>query len=295
MRILVCPPVHFAVEYVINPWMEAQRGRVNAVLATEQWYGLVEDLARVATILEVVPEPGSPDMCFTANAGLVADGRFIPARFRMSERQAEEGPFRAWFEENGFESASLAAREPFEGEGDALFQPGRPLLWAGHGPRSDVRVHSALAAAWDVEVVSLRLIDPRFYHLDTCFAPLSEGRVAYYPPAFDAEGRAAIEHRIPATHRIELDEGDALGFAANLLRIDDRIFLNHASDSLRARLARWGFETRLHPVGEFLKAGGGVKCLSLLLDQEPFRGLSADAAQASGTANETAWKQARVV
>lgn len=272
MRILVCPPDHFDVDYVINPWMEGQAGRVDVARARSQWDALFEDVADSpdVTLEQIAPRMGSPDMCFTANAGLVEAGRAVPARFRMPERAAEELPFLDWFGRAGFELGRLAETDPFEGEGDALFQPGEPLLWAGYGVRTALASHATLAAFFDVEVISLRLVDLRFYHLDTCFTPLPGGRVLYYPAAFDDRSRAQIEKRIPLERRLAVSDEDALGFACNALRVGSRLFVNAASDALRDDLAAWGFETRVHSVGEFLKAGGGVKCLSLLLDQPSF-------------------------
>lgn len=270
MRILVCPPEHFAVDYVINPWMEGWIGGVDRALAERQWNELVAAIARDAEIEQVPPQPGSPDMCFTANAALVAHGRAIPARFRMPERSAEEPPFAHWLAEAGFELRPLPGEDPFEGEGDALFQPGEPLLWAGYGVRSSLETHVALGQTFAVEVVSLRLVDPRFYHLDTCFAPLPDGRLLYYPLAFDDRSQRDIERRVPPERRIAVDDRDAVGFACNVLRVGERLFLNQASNALRSRLAAWGLEANVFPVGEFLKAGGGVKCLSLILDQPRF-------------------------
>ncbi len=270
MRILVCRPTFFDVEYVINPWMEGQIGRVDRARAERQWGALMERVAHVAQLEEVVPQPASPDMCFTANAGLVADGRVVPAHFRMPERAAEEAPFGAWFTQAGFDLSRLPDEDAFEGEGDALFQPGEPLLWAGYGVRSALETHVALGKTFGVEVVSLRLVDPRFYHLDTCFAPLPDGRVLYYPAAFDDQSQRAIERRIASENRIALDDADAIGFACNVLRIGERLYMNSASPGLVRTLAGWGFETIVQPVDEFLKAGGGVKCLSLILDQAPF-------------------------
>jgi N-dimethylarginine dimethylaminohydrolase len=270
VRILVCAPEYFAVDYVINPWMKGQLGRVDRVLAHAQWSELTESFSRIASVEEISPSEGSPDMCFTANAGLTAFGRVIPACFRMPERTREEESFISWFAREGFDVVSLSGEDPFEGEGDALFQPGEPLLWAGYGVRSALETHRLLAETFGAEVVSLRLVDARFYHLDTCFAPLPDGRLIYYPAAFDARSQRSIERRIPAGKRIMVDEKDAIGFACNLLRIEDQIFLNQASRRLRTSLAEWGFETHVRPVSEFLKAGGGVKCLSLILDQTPF-------------------------
>ncbi|MEM9174862.1 MAG: hypothetical protein AAGC67_06480 [Myxococcota bacterium] len=272
MRVLTCPPDHFDVDYVINPWMEGQVGQVDRARARAQWDALFEDVARVAHVETVAPRADSPDMCFAANAALLHAGEAVPARFRNAERRAEETSFIAWLEGDGQRIWPVAGRDPFEGEGDALFQPGEPLLWAGYGVRTALEAHVSLAETFGVEVASLRLVDVRFYHLDTCFTPLPGGRVMYYPAAFDARSRGEIERRIPASHRLAVDDADAMAFACNALRVGERLFMNDASDGLRASLAAWGFEARCHPVSEFLRAGGGVKCLSLLLEQADFSG-----------------------
>lgn len=291
MRILVCRPTFFDVRYVINPWMEGQIGRVERGRAERQWNALMDRIAGLASLVEIEPAPGCPDMCFTANAGLVSEGRALPGRFRMPERRGEEAPYRAFFAQHGFASEATGESSPrfdeiasyiappartnaeaaFEGEGDALFQPGEALVWAGHGPRSVRESHVSIARLFGVEVVSLRLVDPRFYHLDTCFAPLAGGRVVYAPTAFDLPSRRAIESRIPPERRIAVEAADALAFACNLLPLGDRIFLNDASPHLARALAAWGYETCIQPVDEFLKAGGGVKCLTLRLEQESER------------------------
>ena len=72
-----------------------------------------------------------------------------------------------------------------------------------------------IAERFGGEVVALKLTDQRFYHLDTCFCPLDGGYVLYYPPAFDAASRAAIERLVPDARRIAVGEEDALAFACN--------------------------------------------------------------------------------
>lgn len=270
MRILVCPPDHFAVDYVINPWMAGHIGLVNPERAKTQWNALVDRYAETAQVEVIDAAENCPDMCFTANAGLVAEEHVIPARFRMPERSGEEAPFAHYFKDAGLTLQALPEGAAFEGEGDALFAPAEPLLWAGYGVRTALETHPTLGECFGVEVLSLRLVDPRFYHLDTCFAPLPAGRLIYYPPAFDARSQRVIEERIPKENRIAVSEQDALGFACNVMRIEDRLFLNQASPDLSRALAAWGFETLICPVDEFLKAGGGVKCLSLIMDQPPY-------------------------
>ena len=283
MRILVCPPDFFSVDYVINPWMDGHVGSVDQKRAHSQWSALVDRYSETAQIEVIAAAEGCPDMCFTANAGLVAEEQAVPARFRMPERSSEEEPFAEYFRAAGFTLRDLPDEAAFEGEGDALFAPGEPLLWAGYGVRSALETHPPLGETFGAEVVSLRLVDPRFYHLDTCFAPLPEGRLLYYPPAFDERSQRVIESRVPKESRIEVSEEDALGFACNVMRIEDRLFLNQASPDLQRTLAAWGYETIVVPVDEFLKAGGGVKCLSLILDQAPYTRLATTRSQISST------------
>lgn len=263
----MCRPSHFGVLYVINPWMEGHVGLATRAAAEAQWARLHEELSAVADVALIEAVAGLPDMPFVANAGLVLGSTAVPSVFRHAERKGEEAPFTRWFEGNGFRVVALDPALAFEGEGDALFQPGEPLLWAGYGWRTMLESHRALPAIFDVEVVSLRLVDERFYHLDTCFAPLAGGRVMYYPPAFDEPSRDAIERRVPSERRLEVGEADALAFACNAVEVGDAVFLNAATDALRARLAAWGLRAVPCNLGEFMLAGGAAKCLVLRLAQ----------------------------
>ena len=120
---------------------------------------------------------------------------------------------------------------------------------------------------WGVEVISLRLVDPRFYHLDTCFCPLFGGYVMYFPKAFDAESLAKIEQRFPQDKRILVGDADALRFACNAINVGRMIVLNEVSVELSRRLEDLGFWIVQVPLTEFLKAGGAAKCLVLRLSE----------------------------
>ncbi len=268
-RLLMCPPDHYGIRYVINPWMEGHVGRVNAARARAQWDVLHNTLAALTRVELLRPTPELPDLVFTANAGLVLDGTVVPAAFRVPERKGEEATNAEAFQKLRFNLEELGPDQPFEGEGDALFQPGEPLLWAGYGVRSSIEAHPALTKIFGVEVVSLRLMDPRFYHLDTCFLPLPGGRAAYFAAAFDEPSLAEIRKRIPAARRIEVSEEDALGFACNAVRIGRTLVTGNASADLCAKLEAWGFAVKICDVSEFLLAGGGCKCLTLQLAQDP--------------------------
>lgn len=267
--ILMCAPRHFGVDYIINPWMERQIGRADVARAHDQWENLRRHLAGCAELAFVSAQSGLPDMVFTANAGLVVDGAVIVSRFFAKERQPEEALFRLWFERQGFAIAPWPEDVPFEGAGDALTDRARRLIWCGHGWRSSKRAPALVETIFGWPTIALKLVDPRFYHLDTCFCPLPGGWLMYYPAAFDDASLETIRAVAPAGKRIEVGETDALAFACNAVEASGRIFMNACSDELRARLVAAGFAPVVTPLSEFLKAGGAAKCLTLELKQGP--------------------------
>ncbi len=263
IRFLMCSPHYYEVDYVINPWMEGNIHRSSLERAQEQWQGLYETIASRAEVDLVAPQPGWPDMVFTANAGLILGNQVVLSRFLHPERQGEEPFFKEWFEAQGHTVHTLPADLPFEGAGDALLDREGRWLWAGYGFRTELDSHTLVAQWLGIEVLSLHLMDERFYHLDTCFCPLTDGYLLYYPPAFDAYSNRLIELRVPAEKRIAIDEPDAITFACNAVNVNHTVIMNQASDGLKDRLAAAGFEVVETPLTEFLKAGGAAKCLTL--------------------------------
>jgi lysine-ketoglutarate reductase/saccharopine dehydrogenase-like protein (TIGR00300 family) len=267
IRILMCSPDHYDVDYVINPWMEGNIHKSSRDRAAEQWHKLHHVLKDLAVVDLVQPQLGVPDMVFTANAGLVLGENVVLSRFFHKERQGEEPHFKTWFEDNGFKVYELPKDLPFEGAGDALLDREGRWLWAGYGFRSELDSHPYIAKWLDIEVLSLRLIDDRFYHLDTCFCPLTGGYLLYYPAAFDSYSNRLIEMRVPAEKRIAIEEADAVNFACNAVNVGTNIVVNKVSDSLKERLANVGFQVTETPLTEFLKAGGAAKCLTLRITE----------------------------
>jgi lysine-ketoglutarate reductase/saccharopine dehydrogenase-like protein (TIGR00300 family) len=266
-RILMCAPNYYDVDYVINPWMEGNIHRSSRDLAQAQWNQLYEVLDAHAAVDLIEPQRGWPDMVFTANAGLVLGDAVVLSRFFHPERQGEEPYFQTWFEAQGYTVYTLPKSLPFEGAGDALLDRAGRWLWAGYGFRSELDSHPYLAKWLDVEVLSLRLVDRRFYHLDTCFCPLRDGYLLYYPAAFDTYSNRLIELRVPAQKRIAIDEVDAVNFACNSVNIDNVVVMNKASDGLKQILGDHGFTVVETPLTEFLKAGGAAKCLTLRMTE----------------------------
>lgn len=273
IRFLMCAPDHYDVDYVINPWMEGNIHKSSRDRAVEQWQKLHYIIKDRAIVDLVAPAKGWPDMVFTANAGLVLGKNVVLSRFYHKERQGEEPFFQKWFEEQGYTVYTLPKDLPFEGAGDALLDREGRWLWAGYGFRSELDSHAYLAQWLDIEVMSLRLMDERFYHLDTCFCPLSGGYLLYYPPAFDSYSNRLIEMRVASEKRIAIAEADAVNFACNAVNIGNIVILNKASSGLKQRLKEAGFEVIETPLTEFLKAGGAAKCLTLRVT-EPLIGES---------------------
>jgi lysine-ketoglutarate reductase/saccharopine dehydrogenase-like protein (TIGR00300 family) len=259
----MCAPDHYDVDYVINPWMEGNIHKSSRDRAVEQWNKLYNVIKDHAIVDLVEPEKGWPDMVFSANAGLVLGKNVVLSRFLHKERQGEEPYFQQWFEQNGFNVYTLPNDLPFEGAGDALLDREGRWLWAGYGFRSELDSHPFLAKWLDIEVISLRLMDERFYHLDTCFCPLANGYLLYYPGAFDSYSNRVIEMRVAPEKRIAIVEADAVNFACNAVNVDSIVIMNKTSDGLKSRLAEVGFQVIETPLTEFLKAGGAAKCLTL--------------------------------
>jgi N-dimethylarginine dimethylaminohydrolase len=261
-HVLMCEPLHFRIAYEINPWMR-RANQVAGPRALEQWRQLRSALDDLGVAVELVAQgEGVPDMTFTANAGVVAGRRFIPANFRYAERQPETELFTDWFQAHGYEAAPIHEPHYWEGEGDVLPAGGR--VFAGYRFRTEFRALDHLDELLGTETVRLELADPRYYHLDTCFCPLGDGRLLYYPPAFSDEACATIERYF--TDRIVAPDADAARFACNALVVDGSVVVNSGCPSTVAALSARGLRVVETPTDEFIKAGGSVKCLVLMLD-----------------------------
>ena len=263
-RYLLCPPRHFGVLYEINPWMH-QEVEVDVDVAVEQWSGLQRTLLEAGAEIETIDQPeGVPDLVFTANAGLVDAERriFVPAHFRHPERRAETEVFADWFASRGWEVRRLPAAVVHEGAGDAL--PFGDVLVSGYRPRSDAAAGPHLTRLLDTAVRTVELVDERLYHLDLTFCPLDDRRAICAPSGWDAYGRRVIEGLVPEP--LWLEEDEALSFCANSVVVGSRIIMPTCPPRVGRILESWGFDVAVCPVGEFLKAGGGCRCLTLALD-----------------------------
>jgi N-dimethylarginine dimethylaminohydrolase len=263
----MCPPQHFGVLYEINPWMHTEV-RVDVDLARSQWEGLVANLrAAGAEVEPMAPAEHVPDLVFTANAGLVSGDLFVPSHFRFPERQPETEVFAAWFEAAGSRVRRLPTELDHEGAGDALpffGADGRAVLLSGYRPRSDAAAGSVLSGLLGCPVRSVELVDERLYHVDLTFCPLDDRRAICAPLGWDAYGRAVVTDLVPEP--LWLEDEEALSFCANSVVVGTNIVMPVVPARVGRILEGWGFSVVETPVSEFLKAGGGCRCLTLALD-----------------------------
>jgi N-dimethylarginine dimethylaminohydrolase len=263
-RYLMCPPEYFAVEYAINPWMNPDEP-VDAARAMDQWHRLRDVFTGLGHTVHTIPAlPGLPDMVFAANGATVIDGKVLGARFRYPEREPEAAAYLRWLREFGYGRDGGEVREAAivnEGEGDIVFA-GRVVL-AGHGFRTDEAIAAEVADLFGLPVVSLRLVDTRFYHLDTALTVLSPDVAAYYPAAFDDASRAALAGHFDEL--IEAKDEDAEVLGLNAISDGRHVVLPEQATGLAAQLAAAGFTPIGVDLSELLKAGGGPKCCTLEL------------------------------
>ncbi len=261
-RYLMCPPTYFQVAYQINPWMVAEVV-ADVDRATAQWEQLVATLRRAGATVEVQPaQEDWPDLVFTANAGIVNGRQFVPARFRHPERQGETPHDVAWFADHGFEVTDLPLGVCQEGAGDAL--PVGDALVAAYRFRSDAASHAYLSHLTGAAVRSIELVDERFYHLDLTLCPLDDRRAIIAPTAWDHYGCAVMESLIPEPLVLEPEE--AVQFCANSVVVGSTVVMPACPPRVGRQLEAWGFDVVVCDISEFLKAGGGCRCLTLALD-----------------------------
>ncbi|GAA2515809.1 dimethylargininase [Pilimelia columellifera] len=256
-RYLMCRPTFFDVSYRINPWMDPAAG-CDPKLALKQWErlrGTLLDLGH--TVEEIEPVEGLPDMVFAANGATVIDGLALAARFRDAERADEAAAYAAWLEQAGLPVLPAAAVN--EGEGDLLLAG--DVILAGAGFRTEPAAHAEAQEAFGRQVVTLRLVDPRYYHLDTALCVLGPDNVAYLPQAFSPGSVAVLRRMFPDA--IVADPADAAVLGLNAVSDGRHVVLPEHAVGLAARLDAAGYDTIGVDVSELAKAGGGPKCCTL--------------------------------
>jgi len=290
---LMTDPAHYAVSYEINPWMRPQvwdaDPEAHLLKAQALWRKLRGAIVAEGGVVHIGRgAPAMPDMVFPANAGVILNGRALLAKFRHPERAQEEAPFRAVFE--GLRRAGIlgeVAANPGivqEGAGDCIWDLRHRIFWAGGGPRSSPSAAPMIADHFGEEVVSLPLASERYYHLDTCFCPLSGGEILFYPPAIEPEGLRRIRERVADELLIEASEEDARNFCVNAVGLGRTLVMSTPSARLERQLAERGYRVVGVDVSPFILSGGGAFCMTLRLDL-------ASTASAGGVAAASAARQ----
>jgi N-dimethylarginine dimethylaminohydrolase len=257
----MCPPTWFDVVYAINPWMDP-RVPVDRDRAYAQWSALVAAYRQAGHRVDLLDAvPGLPDMVFAANGATVVDGRTLGARFATSQRAGEAAAHRVWHRHHGVLYGGRGLADPVavnEAEGD--FAVLSSVVLAGHGFRTSLDAHAELATLTGREVVSLELVDPRFYHLDVALAVLDADtdHIAYHPPAFSPRTQDVLAERFPDA--VLADEADACAFGLNLVGDGRNVFMPTGAQHLRDALEDLGYVPVEIDTSELLRGGGSVKC-----------------------------------
>ena len=257
-RWLMCCPDHYDVQYEINPWMSVARAPSRKD-AWSQWKELHHTILRLGGWVEYVhPTPQQPDMVFTANAALVYGNQCIVAKMRYPQRQGEEAGYRQWFIDHGYQVFDLDGLS-FEGEGDALFASDK--LFVGSGFRTDVGVGDKIKTLLGLStVITCELVDPYFYHLDTCFSPLNDKQALYYPKAFSESTISEMKKHLEL---FEVPEADARLFACNLVQLGKTVIIPAGCAQTNKILKDLGYDAYSIPLDQFIRAGGAAKCMAL--------------------------------
>jgi N-dimethylarginine dimethylaminohydrolase len=254
----MCPPEHFAVEYAINPWMDTS-APVDVELALKQWQLLRETLVRLGHTVHVLPaQAGLPDMVYAANGAFSLDGVVYGARFRYPQRVAEAATHRAFYASSSWRFVEPG--EINEGEGDFAYLPEAygGLILAGYGFRTEPAAHAEAQEALGRPSISLRLVDPRIYHLDVALAALDDSNIVYYPGAFSDASQRVLRQLFPSA--VIADEADALAFGLNLVSDGRNVVLNSEASAMAAKLRAAGYVPVPVELSELKKGGGSVKC-----------------------------------
>lgn len=267
-RYLMCRPEYFTVSYEINPWMH-KADPTDTSKAVRQWQSLYDTYLELGHEIELIdPIPGLPDMVYTANGGFIIDGTALGVKFSVDERRGEERPFMDRFAQLGFEVVEPVAAQ--EGEGDILLA-GDTIL-AGYGFRSSIESHREISEVFGREVVSLKLIDPRFYHLDTAISVLDpvegpggveKANIAYLEHAFDEPSQRILAERFPDAIRVADEDGAVFGL--NSASDGLNVIISPRARGFEAQLRERGYNPVLVDLSELLLGGGGIKCCTLEL------------------------------
>jgi N-dimethylarginine dimethylaminohydrolase len=280
-KVLMCTPDYFDIIDVKNPHMEGNAGSVDKTLARKQWDFLKESYKKLVgtrtleKFLELPGAKGSEDMVFAANQSFpwiteAGEKVVIMSKMRHPSRQKEVSWFEKLYAELGYRIIHLKNTKLFEGMGDAIPHPGKNLIYGGYGHRSDEDAYREISEILDVPIVTIQLTDSRFYHLDTCFLPLDKDTVMLFPGAFTDADLKGIKKLFKNCIEVSEDEA-ANDFALNAHVISGRAgskkvaLIEKGSKKTIAQLKENGFEVIEADTSEYMKSGGSVFCMKMMI------------------------------
>lgn len=260
-KVLMCRPSHYSVEYVINPWMKP--GTVDPKKALEQWESIVKAYEHAGILVQVIDQvKGLPDMVFATDQGIVQGREVVLSNFRCKERQGESEHYEKWFKDSGYIIKKIRQGEFFEGGGEVLAW--RNIFFMGTGFRSIPESVAPLSTRLGKKIIPLHLINPLFYHLDTCLFPLNDETIFYYPEALSEESITILKNTVP--NYFELTHDEAFNFCTNSVVSGRNVFVQKGSKTFNKKLETIGYKVVELDVSEFIKAGGGIHCLTNILN-----------------------------
>ncbi len=259
-KILLCPPTYFDIEYAINPWMHIE-AKVNREKVLEEFKQLKQIYSKLgAQFNEIQPTKGLPDQVYTTDMGLPVGKLFIKSNFKYGQRKPEATIGAEYFTSLGYAIYNIPPSISFEGEGDLIKNGDRYFM--GWGQRTSYEAEEYLSIALQKEIIPLKLKNPSFFHLDTCFAPLNKDVAIYYPKAFSTDSKQTLAKYFKELIAIEQHDADV--FACNLVILDKHIIIHEGlSPELKNKMEQYGFTVHSLDMTEYLKGGGSVKCVSL--------------------------------
>ena len=262
-KVLMCKPLYFdSLDYVINPWMHP--GTINKTKALEQWNQLVETYKKLGITVEVIDQKkGSPDMVFATDQGVIRGKNVLLSRFWCDERKAETTYYERWFWEKRYTITYLPENIYFEGNGDSYLWNDKLLIGVGY--RANKKTTDAVSKLLDIEVIPLEIVDPKFYHLDVGFFILNNQTAFYYPPAISQKSRGVLKKLVP--NLLELSKDEAYGFCANSIVTDHYVVHQKGNPTFQKKLNKLGYESIEVDCSEFMKSGGGIHCLTNILEE----------------------------
>ncbi len=274
-KILMANPEYYDILYAINPYMKTADGHLNKPnkeLAQIQWKAVYDKYLELGFNVKILQGlEGYPDFVFCANQSFpfwnqkTNRAAVIISNMRSDFRKEEVRIFENWYENQGYEIYHVSEKFSFEGNGDAFKHPDRPLIWGGCGPRTDPGVYNEISEITGWDVILVPLTRPEFYHLDTCFSIIDSKTAVVQPDAMAPQAMKLIRSVFENVIETGLEECSK-SFTANCHGANDHdVLLQRGNADFEKKLLKNGFNVHALDTSEFLKSGGSVFCMKMMV------------------------------